>query len=144
MCSETWSTNVGTAMGAPETFGKGRRAPRKVGRPSSKELLGERQSLTRDDVDDLAAALAAELHRTGLECEQGVVAAAADAAARVEVRAALADDDLARVDELAAEALHAEALGVGVAAVLGGRGALLVCHFVILRVGAQEVRGLRA
>jgi hypothetical protein len=35
----------------------------------------------------------------------------------VEVGAALADDDLARVDELAAEALDAESLGVGVATV---------------------------
>jgi hypothetical protein len=39
----------------------------------------------------------------------------------VEVGAALADDDLAGVDDLAAEALDAEPLGVGVATVLGGR-----------------------
>ena len=56
------------------------------------------------------------------------VKAATDAGARVEVRAALAHDDLAGVDRLASEALHAEALGVGVAPVLGGRCALLVCH----------------
>ena len=58
----------------------------------------------------------------------GLVPAAADVGARVEVGTALAHDDLAGVDHLAAEALDAEALGVGVAAVLGGRGALLVCH----------------
>ena len=60
--------------------------------------------------------------------EQRVVAATADALAGVEVGAALADDDLARVHVLAAEALHAEPLGVGVAAVAAGRRALLVCH----------------
>ena len=48
--------------------------------------------------------------------------------ARVEVGAALADDDLAGLDELAAEALDAEALRVGVAAVTGGTKTLLVCH----------------
>ena len=84
--------------------------------------------LRRDDVDDLAAALGAELDRAGDEREQRVVAATADALAGVEVRAALADDDLAGVDDLAAEALDAEALGVGVATVAGRGRALLVCH----------------
>ena len=46
----------------------------------------------------------------------------------MEVGAALADDDLAGLDELAAEALDAEALRVGVAAVTGGTKPLLVCH----------------
>ena len=63
--------------------------------------------------------------------EQGVVAAAADADARVEVRAALANQDLAGVDDLAAEPLHAKALGVRVTSVPAGRGALLVCHFSV-------------
>ena len=49
--------------------------------------------------------------------EQGVVAAAADVHARVELGAALADEDLAGLDDLAAEPLDAEALGVGVATV---------------------------
>ena len=82
----------------------------------------------RDDVDDPAAAAGAELDRAGDEREQRVVAATADAVAGVEVGAALADDDLAGVDDLAAEALDAEALGVGVATVAGGGRALLVCH----------------
>ena len=60
--------------------------------------------------------------------EQGVVAAAADPVARVEVGAALPDDDLAGVDQLAAEALDAEPLGVGVATVARRGRALLVCH----------------
>ena len=47
------------------------------------------------------------------------------------MRAALADQDLARVDDLAAEPLHAKALGVRVTSVPAGRGALLVCHFSV-------------
>jgi hypothetical protein len=50
----------------------------------------------------------------------------------VEVGATLADDDLAGVDELTTEALHAEALRVGVTTVLGARGTLLVSHFSVL------------
>src|SRR5690606_37599395 len=87
-----------------------------------------RSSGGRNDVDDLAAALRSELDRTGREREQGVVPAASDVVAGVEVGATLTHDDLTGVDELAAEALHAEALRIGVAAVLGGRCALLVCH----------------
>lgn len=78
-----------------------------------------------DDVDDLAAALRAELHRTGGQREQRVVAATADVHAGVEVGAALTDDDLAGVDLLAAEALDAEALSVGITTVTGGACALL-------------------
>ena len=50
--------------------------------------------------------------------EQRVVAAAADVLARVDARAALADEDRARGDLLTGEPLHAEPLGLGVAAVL--------------------------
>ena len=49
--------------------------------------------------------------------EQRVVAATADVHAGVEVGAALADQDLAGLDDLAAEALDAEPLGVRVATV---------------------------
>src|SRR5215207_1284062 len=80
----------------------------------------------RHDVDDLAAALVAELHRAGLEREQGVVATATDARTRVEVRAALTDEDLARANDLAAEALHAEALGVRVTTVASRARSLFV------------------
>src|SRR5690242_19756671 len=103
-----------------------RRACPPRGRPS---VCGRRALLAdRDDVDDATPPLGAELHVALDEREQGVVTAATDAVARVEVRAALADDDLAGVDELAAVALHAEALGVGVPTVLGRGRALLVCH----------------
>src|SRR5690349_25127809 len=84
--------------------------------------------VTRDDVHDPAAAALAELDRTGREREQRVVATAADVEAGVEVGAALPDDDLAGADDLTAVPLDAQALGVGGAAVLGGRRALLVCH----------------
>src|SRR5690554_4102969 len=80
------------------------------------------------DVDRLAAALGAELDGAGSQGEQGVVLAAADVVAGVELGTALADDDLTGADDLTAETLDAEALGVGVAAVPGGAGALLRCH----------------
>src|SRR4028118_288749 len=83
------------------------------------------------DPDGLAAATGAEGDRSRQQREQRVVAAAADTEAGVEVGAALAHDDLAGLDDLTAEALHAEALGVGVAAVAGGRGALFVSHVVV-------------
>src|SRR6478609_3709795 len=98
-----------------------------------------------DDVDDLAATARPEGHGTGGEGEQRVVAATADVDAGVEVRAALADDDLAGLDDLATEALDAQALGVRVAAVARGARALLVCHdepaFVLREWG---LHGLRA
>jgi hypothetical protein len=70
-----------------------------------------------DDVDDLAAALRTELDRTSGEGEQCVVATTSHVHAGVEVRAALANDDLARLDDLATEALDAEVLRVGIATV---------------------------
>jgi hypothetical protein len=54
----------------------------------------------------------AELDLASYQGEQRVVAATADAYSRVEVRAVLAHDDLARVDKLAAEPLDAEPLRV--------------------------------
>src|SRR5438046_7073525 len=60
--------------------------------------------------------------------EQRVVGRAADVRPGMELRAALPDDDRARGDELPGEALHAEVLGPGVAAVAGGTDTLLVCH----------------
>src|SRR4051794_14575220 len=72
--------------------------------------LAGRVLLRRDDVDDAASATSSELNRTSRQSEQGVVTTASNVAARVEVCAALADDDLARVDDLATEALHAQTL----------------------------------
>src|SRR6266700_1526195 len=72
-----------------------------------------------------------ELYPAGHEREEGVVATAADADAWVKVRAALAHEDLARVDDLAAVPLYAEPLGIGVTPVPAGRGTLLVSHLSV-------------
>jgi hypothetical protein len=69
-----------------------------------------------------------KLHLAVDEREQGVVATEADAGARMELGAALADDDVAGFDGLAAEDLDAEVLRVGIAAVARGAYALFVCH----------------
>src|SRR5207248_11133700 len=66
------------------------------------------------------------------EGEQRVVAAPADAETRVELGAALADEDLARAHDLAAEALHAQVLGAGVASVARAGRTLLVSHGCVL------------
>src|SRR5687768_6352123 len=75
----------------------------------------------RNDVDRLArfGALDLEFDRAVDQRIQGVVAAEADAAARMEARAALAHDDVAGLDRLAAIDLHAEVLRIGVATVAG-------------------------
>src|SRR5690606_33841266 len=80
------------------------------------------------DVDDLAAPLRAELHRPGGEGEQRVVTAPADQVARVELGAALPNQNLASVNNLAAEALHTETFRLGVAAVPRAGRTLLVSH----------------
>src|SRR4051794_22334047 len=96
------------------------------------------------DVDDLAATARAERDGTRGQGEQRVVPTAADVHAGVEVRAALAHDDLAGLDDLATEALDAQALGVGVATVARGARALLVCHDIpafVLRVWGSAAIG---
>src|SRR6476469_3935848 len=60
--------------------------------------------------------------------EERVVLAQTDVLAGVELRAALADDDRAPRDRLAAERLHAQVLGVGVAAVTAGALSFFMCH----------------
>src|SRR5690349_7550524 len=135
-CSVTWSTKLGMAIGFLRGAAQGdectKGAPRQ-GRPSQKSFSVAVTSLAGDDVDHATTAAGAELDGAGLQGEQGVVATTTHAGARVEVRAALADDDLAGADDLAAEALHAEALRVGVTAVLGARSTLLVSHCSVLR-----------
>src|SRR5512147_1826631 len=76
----------------------------------------------------LLGAVLGELHLAGHHREEGVVLADADVLARVELRAALADDDGARVHELAAVGLDAQALALGIAAVAGRAACFLVCH----------------
>src|SRR4051794_40355867 len=108
-CSVTRSTKVGTAMGWCSCRGASellheiaKGAPE--GRPSSCRV-DDSGVVTRDDVDDPAAAAGAELDGTGHQGEQRVVATATYAGTRVEVGAALPHDDLAGADDLAAVAL---------------------------------------
>jgi hypothetical protein len=89
-------------------------------------------SCSSHDVHNAATTAGAELDSTGRQGEQGVVPAAAYAGARVEVGAALADDDLACGNYLATEALDAEVLGVGVTTVASGTRAFFMCHLECL------------
>src|SRR5581483_6609813 len=82
--------------------------------------LGAGRRLGRYDADGPTAAMGAELDGAGDQREQRIVAASAHAVARVEVRAVLPHEDLARVHCLAAVPLHAEALGLRVTAVTAG------------------------
>src|SRR6185436_17930793 len=77
---------------------------------------------------DLAARAGAEGNHAVRGGEQGVVAADADVGAGVHLGAALADQDVAGQYLLAAEALHAEALAVRIAAVARRTACFLVCH----------------
>src|SRR3569832_1908703 len=76
----------------------------------------------------IPAALDLELHDAVGQREQGMVAADADVAARMEVRAALTDQDITRRHLLITEALDAEALRVGVASVTATAACLFMCH----------------
>src|SRR3954463_6198574 len=71
----------------------------------------------RDDVDHPTTTPGGELDVAADEREQRGGTTAAPTGAGVEVGAALANDDLAVVDELTTEPLDAEALGGGVATV---------------------------
>ena len=64
----------------------------------------------RRNADNLAIALAAELNRTGAQGEQGVILATANAVARVEVGATLADDDVTSLSVLTTEELYTKSL----------------------------------
>ena len=83
-----------------------------MARPTDLRACCYSAAAAADDVHNAATTAGAELDSTGGQREQGVVAAAAYAGARVEVGAALADDDLACGNYLAAEALDAEVLCV--------------------------------
>jgi hypothetical protein len=69
-------------------------------------------NLSSNHVYYAAATLGSELDRARCKSEQGVVLSTADVNAGVKVSAALTDDDFARADNLAAEALYAKALSV--------------------------------
>src|SRR5207302_11460412 len=86
---------------------------------------------SRDYRDELAAAdPLVELDVPFFEREQRVVAAHADLVAGMELGAALAHDDVAGDDDLAAVFLDAEAPARTVAAVARRAAGLFVCHLV--------------
>jgi hypothetical protein len=81
------------------------------------------------DADEAAvAASVRELHDAGDEREERVILALSNVFAGLVARAALAHENRACVDELAAEALYAEPLSVRIAAVCRGAAAFLMCH----------------
>src|SRR3954449_9227826 len=80
----------------------------------------------RLDRDHATPAALAELHDPRALGEDRVVLADPDPGAGMELRAALAHDDLAAGHGLAGEDLHAEPLGVRVAAVAAGAEPLLM------------------
>jgi hypothetical protein len=66
----------------------------------------------RNDVDDATTASNTELHGACSECEECVIAAAANVITGVEVRSALAHDDFTGVHQLSAKSLHTESLRI--------------------------------
>src|SRR4051812_6273756 len=89
---------------------------------------GRRRRRRRHDMDRHLLARLVEAHRAVDQGEQGVVLADADILALVELGAALADDDVAGEDLLAAELLDAQAPTGGIAAVARAAACLFMCH----------------
>src|SRR5262245_2775069 len=108
--NSAWSANSATCAPGPEAL------------PPCLAGLGGRvrARFRRDHAHRAAPAPGAELYPPADQREQRVIAAAAHPGPGVEVGSALPHDDLARADELAAEALDPESLGVGVPAVPAG------------------------
>src|SRR5258708_2767875 len=94
-------------------------------------------------LDRRAAAVLADalvLDLAGDKREERVVATEADAGAWRDLGAALADQDRARVDALAAVDLHAQHLRVRVPAVARAASTFLVCHLLRFLLGAPSRR----
>jgi hypothetical protein len=83
---------------------------------------------SQNDVDNSATAGGAKLNYTWGQCEQGVILAAPNVVSGVKVGSTLANNNFARINFLATETLHAEALGITVASVTGAGCTLLMCH----------------
>ena len=86
----------------------------------------------RDDVH-LALVTTRVLQDTVAQSEQGIVAPATHIVTRVEMSAALTNDDIARLDLLTCEHLAAQTLSMGITAIPSGSEAFLVCHLSYLR-----------
>ena len=87
------------------------------------------------------AAKSLKLYLAVYKSEQGVIGAAADIVAGMDMCASLTNDDVAGKDSLSVRLLYAEALGLTVTAVLGRADTFLMCkklqsdskHFFYLR-----------
>ena len=66
------------------------------------------------------------------QCEQRVVFADTDVLAGVEAGSALTNDDVTGDHDFSAKLFHAEALAVGLAAVLGTTRPFLMCHGILM------------
>lgn len=84
--------------------------------------------LPKDIIIETSFALGAKRDFTFLQSKEGVVFTHADVATRENVRAALAEDDLARSNMLAMVDLNPRILGIGVSAVLGCSSCFLMSH----------------
>ena len=71
----------------------------------------------------------AEGNRAVNQCEERVILADTDIAARIDLGAALADDDRAALGVLTAEQLDAETAACRIATVARGAACFLMCHF---------------
>lgn len=93
----------------------------------------DRQSDTENANEfTLAGAAANEFDLAVGDGEQRVVSADADILAGVNARAALAYQNMAGLDGLAAEALYAQTLALRIAAVARTAACFLVCHIALL------------
>src|SRR5215472_468057 len=97
--------------------------------PSSKTRdAGVRLALRLHGDEGAPAAGAVEGDLAADRREDGVILAYAGVGAGMKLGAALAQDDVARQHDLAAEALHAQALAGAVAPVAGTAACFLMCH----------------
>src|SRR5438445_4862007 len=98
-----------------------------------------RRLLGADDADALLFACpVAELDFPGCRGEEGVITPHSDVLPGIEGASPLTDDDRAGIDLLSIASLDAQALPIGVAAVLAGASSLLVSHrslLLVLRLG---------
>ena len=90
----------------------------------NRDLFHQSSLVNRNLLPILAQTLKAD--HAGRLGEQGVVTAAADIHAGVNVGPALADEDVAGQNVLTVGALGPEALALGITAILGGTNALFV------------------
>ena len=77
------------------------------------------------------AAHALEVNAAIDESKQRVIAADAHALTRMDVGAALTNQDVAGQNKLTVAALYAQTLGLGITAVLGRTYAFFMCHCVL-------------